>query len=307
MGLELLAGPEISRSKLTFALDRSEKDKQLWDVTLQRRSRDDPTPVAQIQKTPTELKFRWLPAAAELTDANYFRNCRVKLSAGKEFGWMGLRKFVEVEDFRFPQDKTSVRAELDLLTWLPNPDALNITLLPFKVEKDESLIFLPREITKRSPGKIFFRKKDNVQFFFIEVSADPRTKLRMQAEMFVITPNGTPQPLKQPENMAQFAQTLVSRMSSAVTLSQNAATAKRPSSISAADFNRQKKVYADAADLATLQAAAAAEYVEIVEHLKGRTIPFEVYFELDGQQITLARSTDDKKAPIKSRKTKAKK
>ena len=303
MGLELLGEPAISKNKLTFALERSATDKQLWDVTLKRRRNDDPTPVAQIQKTPTELKFRWLPAAADLPDANYIRNCKLKLSAAKEFGWLGLRKLVDIENFRFPEDKTSVKEEIDL-KWLPNPNVLKINLLPFKVEKDEAVSFLPREVGKRNPGMIFFREKDDLRFFFIEVSADARAKLRMQAEMFVILPNGTPQPLKRPDNIVQFAQTLENRMKSAMVLSQGAAATKRPSSISAADFNKQKKSFADAAKLATIQSTVVKDYVEIVKHLTGRKIPFEIYFEMEGHQITLARSTDEKKELIKSKKPK---
>jgi hypothetical protein len=99
MGLELLTGPEVCKYKFVFDLKRSASDKQLWDIRMQRRKRDDPLPVAQIQKTPTELKFRWLPAAEEFDDANYIRNCKIKLSAAKDIGWIGFRKPVDIQDF----------------------------------------------------------------------------------------------------------------------------------------------------------------------------------------------------------------
>ena len=304
MGLELLTGPEVCKHKFVFDLKRSASDKQLWDIRMQRRKRDDPLPVAQIQKTPSELKFRWLPAAEEFDDANFIRNCKIKLSAAKDIGWIGLRKPVDIQNFGFQSGKTSVKTDVDL-KWLPNPQGVKIELDPFQVEEKDrenhrgKVVFAPREVLKKEPGLIFFREKEDLRFFFVEVGVDIRSKLKMQAQMYALGANGAPRPLRKPAELLQLADVLAERKVEAeryqATIAQ---VSTKPAVVKMFPSLKEEKSYATIAAkakretlLATRQHVACGDYVKIVQTLDGLRIPFQVFFDMDGHRIKLAQST----------------
>jgi len=306
MGLELLAGPEICKHKFVYDLKRSATDKQLWDIRMQRRKRDDPLPVAQIQKTPTDLKFRWLPAAEKFDDANYIRNCKIKLSANKDTFWIGLRKPVDIQNFAFESGRTSVKADVDF-KWLPNPEVVRVELNPFVAEERGNaqedrhkgkVIFAPRDVLKKAPGVIFFREREELKFFFVEVGVDIRSKLKMQAQMFALGANGAPRPLKKPADILQLVNVLGGRKAEAETHQAwiNQAPGK-PEVVKKFAIYKDEKSLATikakvkkATDLATRQYEASGDYVKIIQNLEGLRIPFHVFFDMDGHRIKLAES-----------------
>ncbi len=306
MGLELLAGPEICKHKFVFDLKRSANDKQLWDVRMQRRKRDEPLPVAQIQKTPTEVKFRWLPAAEKFDDANYIRNCKIRLSAGKDFAWIGLRQPVEIQNFAFESGRTSMKTDFDL-TWLPNPQVVRIELDPFKAEERDGehhrgrVFFGRREVVKKAPGLIFFRENQDLRFFFIEVGVEIRSKLRMQAQMFALGTDGKPRPLKKPTDFLQLANILDARKTEAERYQAAIVQAKNKAGIvqvfpnlkDQGDYKSIAGKANKAAALATRQKETCDDYVKIIENLAGLKIPFQVFFDMDGHRIKLAQSYAD--------------
>ncbi len=303
MGLELATGPEVCKNKFAYDLKRSAQDKQLWDVRLKRRKRDEPLPVAQIQKTPTELLFRWLPAAEKYAEANFIRNCKIKLSAAKDLGWLGLRKPVAIENFAFENGRASLKADVNL-KWLPNPQAIRIELSPFTVEQRVpnsdagKVYFAPREVAPKAPGAIYFRQRDDLRFFFVEVGVEIRSKLKMQGQMFVLGASGTPQPLRKLNEILDLADVLAVRKGETERVQAMVAQAKNKEGVvkifpELKDEGNYKAISGkakQATDLATRQALAGNEYVKIVKNLAGRRIPFEIYFDLDGQRIPLARS-----------------
>ncbi len=305
MGLELLAGPEICKHKFVYDLKRSATDKQLWDIRMQRRKRDDPLPVAQIQKTPSEVTFRWLPTAEKFDDANYIRNCKIRLSAGKDFSWIGFRKPVEIQSFAFPSGRTSVKTDIDL-AWLPNPQVVRIELDPLKVEEREQgnhvkgkVFYSPREVTKKVPGLIYFREKKDLRFFFVEVGADVRSKLRMTAQMYAVGGDGTPRPLKKQSDFLQLADILAARKADAERYQAVIAQAKNKSGVvkifpnlkDQGDYSDISSKANKATTLATLQKETSDDYIKIIEKLNGLQIPFQVFFDMDGHRIKLAQST----------------
>ena len=305
MGLELLAGPEICKHKFVFDLKRSASDKQLWDIRMQRRKRDDPLPVAQIQKTPAELKFRWLSAAEKFEDANYIRNCKIKLSAAEYSAWIGLRKPVDIQNFAFQSGKTSVKADIDL-AWLPNPQKVQIELAPIKVEEKDKenrekgkVFYSPREVSKKAPGLIYFREKEDLRFFFVEVSVDVRSKLKMQAQMYTLGGDGSPRPLKREADFTQLFDVLTARKAEAELLQATIESAKNkagvvkimPNLSEEGDFRAILSKAKKTTSLATRQQQACEDYVQIIKKLVGLKIPFQVFFDMDGHRIKLAQST----------------
>jgi hypothetical protein len=74
------------------------------------------------------LAFSWQPAAAEVQDANYLRNCILECAAGEAKRAIVLRPHVESEGMIFGFGKTkrrsgSFRAALE---WLPDPESLHV-------------------------------------------------------------------------------------------------------------------------------------------------------------------------------------
>ena len=295
ISLKLLTGPEVCKSKVLFDLVRSESNKQLWDVRLQRRKRETPVPIAQFQKTPSDFLFRWLPAASQYDEANYIRNCKIKASSPDYLGWVGLRKPLKIEKFVFPENKTSVKLDVDL-QWLPNPENLKIELTPFSIEKrvkgkDRGNVYLePKEITRNLPGIVFFRKDEKYRFLFLRVDADVRAKLKLQCQMYVLGGTGKVLPLRKTNEMEELANALKLRKQEAMLRSQQAETADLPNGVTKTEFNQLKKELGRAADLAVQQSDVAEDYTKIVSELANRRIPFEVFFELGQQRIKLAYS-----------------
>ena len=146
---------------------------------------------------------------------------------------------------------------------------------------------------------IFFREKEDLRFFFIEVGVDVRSKLKMQAQMFTLGANGAPRPLKKTADLLQLADALAARQSEAETYegmiqkTQNKAGLVKvfPKLKDAGDFKTILDSASKAAKLANRQYKACGEYAEIIQNLNGLSIPFLIFFDIDGHRIKLAEST----------------
>lgn len=289
LGLELLAEPAIARGKVDLTLNRSADDKQLWNVELTAK-RSDPIAVAQFQKTPTEMKFRWLPAAAENNDANFLRNCKLKLSTPKDSTWLGLRSPVLIEGLGFAEDAAMAKAETEV-NWLPNPEMLKVELQPFQIGgPDDRVGFNPREVTKRAPGRIFFREKEPERFFFIEVTTEIRKKTRFLAQMTVLVPGGGSQPLRAASDLVGYTQALEEQKNQALYQYEQSKTAKKPKNMEYKEFSRLKKEAEQNAETLTEMTDLSRLYVDLAKQLSGREIPIQIYFDMSGHRIVIAKS-----------------
>jgi predicted flap endonuclease-1-like 5' DNA nuclease len=294
LGLQLLAGPEITKNKVDLKLNRSANDKQLWNVELGVK-RSDPIAIAQFQKTPTEMKFRWLPTAAENKSAAALRNCMLKLSTPKDSQWLGLRMPVMIENFKFVDDQGFTKAETEIDS-LPNLPALKVELQPMQLkvktadEKAISLTYQPRQISKRDPGRIFFQRSESSRFFYVEVTADIRKKSRFTAQMMVAYPNSNPQPLRSAGNLVDIARAIEPEKAAAMNLYQRSLQAKKPKDMTVTEFNGLKKEAKDKADDLTKLAKVTVENIAVAKKLSGKQIPLEVYFDMEGHRIVIAKS-----------------
>lgn len=289
LGLDLLAEPAIARNKIGFQLNRSASDKQLWDVELSQK-RGAPIAVAQFQKTPTEFKFRWLPSAVKNDNANYLRNCKLKLSVPKDSAWLGLRSPILIDDFSFSGDKATIKVETEL-NWLPNPTEIKIELQTFKIGgRDDKVSFTPREITKRGPGRIFFRDNESERFFFINVTADIRKKTRLQAQMMVLLPNGAPQPLRSTNDLAEFANAIGMKKTEADYQYEQSKIAKKPKNMETQEFNRLKDEAESNAKRLGKMFELSKNYFDLGKLLSKQIIPLVIYFDMNGHRIVIAES-----------------
>ncbi len=294
LGLQLLAGPEISRSKIDLKLNRSENDKQLWNVEL-RPKRSDPIAIAQFQKTPTEMKFRWLPEAAKNKNAAALRNCMLKLSTPKDALWLALRVPVSIENFKFVDSQGFVKAEAEIDS-LPNPSVLKTELQPIimKVKTNERKAiapsYHPRKITKREPGKIFFQRSETRRFFYVEVTADIRKKSRFTAQMMLAFPKRNPQQVRSAKDLDDIAKAIELQRAEAKNNYQGSLEAQKPEGMATSEFNSLKKEAKDNFDNLENLAKISIQNIAVVKELLGKKIKLEVYFEMEGHRIVVAES-----------------
>ena len=288
LGLDLISGPQISRGKFELILNRSDDDNQLWDLAIQAK-RSDPVNVAQFQKTPTEMTFRWLPAAAENEDANYLRNCKLKLTTPNNTGYLGLRKPVTISGLIFAEDAASVKTEVEA-QWLPNPDALQIELKPFSTgDRADEVNFNPREITKRNPGQVFFRSKDDEKLFSVIVTADFRKNIRLNAQMTLNLPNSKPKALRTKADLDNFFSVVELEKTKANQFNQQAQMTKtRPTGMNKEEFNRIKDEANTKAEQMNDAFTLAAGAVETSKRLADVEIPVTIFFEMDGNPVVIA-------------------
>ncbi len=294
LGLELLAGPEIARSKIELKLKRTENDKQLWNVELGVK-RSDPVAIAQFQKTPTEMKFRWLPSAAENKGVDALSNCMLKLSTPKDSQWLGLRKPVAIENLNFTEDQGFVKSETEI-GFLPNPSALKAELqpIPFKVETEEEkaiqLSYNPRQITKREPGRIFFHRAETSRYFYVEVATDIRKKSRFTAQMMLTFPNRGPQVVRSIGDLVDIARAIEPQKTEAMNRFQQSLSAKKPGGMEVTEFNRLKKEAKDNANQLQKLAKISSQNIAVAKEFSGKKIKLQVYFEMGGHRIIVAES-----------------
>lgn len=294
LGLQLLAGPEIARNKIDLKLNRTENDKQLWDVELGAK-RSDPIAIAQFQKTPTEMKFRWLPEAAKNKNAAALRNCMLKLSTPKDSHWLGLRLPVPIENFAIVDGEGFIKAEAEIDA-LPNPSVLKTELQPIKlkVETEEEraidLSYNPRQITKREPGRIFFHRSESSRFFYLEVAADIRKKSRFTAQMMLAFPNTGPQPVRSAGDLVDVARAIEPQRADAMNRYRQSLEAKKPKSMEVGEFNSLKKEAKDNAVQLEKLARVSVQNIAVAKELSGKKIKLEVYFEMEGHRIIVAES-----------------
>ena len=297
LGLKLISEPAIARAKISFTLNRSADDKQLWNVEIAAK-RSTPIPVAQFQKTPTEMKFRWLPAAAEEKNASYLQNCLLELATPKDSVWLRLRSPVNLNGFAFAEDPTSSEYESEI-PWLPNPQDTKIELQPFNTgNRGDKVGFEPREFTSQGSGRIFFRDKLPERFFFVDVTAELRKKTKLEAQLTVLLPNGKTKSFRSMNDLSKFVAALGNEQKAATYRSEqvNALTGKtKPANMATEDLNKLKRESKANAAKLTKMSTLMQQYVESSKKLSGKVIPLQIYFEMESRRIIIAESKAFKK------------
>jgi serine/threonine protein kinase len=289
LGLELLAQPIIARGKIDFRMQRSLENKQLWNVDLHPK-RGDHVTVAQFQKTANAFLFRWLPEAAQREEVNYLRNAKIKLFTPQEFAWVGLRKPVVIRGFSFQPDATTAQAMVSL-DWLPNAEAMKIQLQPFTTgQKDDDVGFAPREITAKSPARIFFRKKQQDRFFFIEVVVNVRKKLTFEAKMKLRLPNETTKHVRYHSDIKSFSDAIGAEKIRADRQVKKSRGAAKPKNLDAKEFAKLKSEIAKRARDVNRALGVSRKYTGLARKLAGIEIPVLIYFDMDGHRIEIAKS-----------------
>ena len=296
LGLKLLSEPMIARAKISFTLNRSKDDKQLWNVELTPK-RSEPIAVAQFQKTPTEMKFRWLPAAAEQKNASYLQNCLLELATPKDSTWLRLRSPVDLKEFAFAEDPAFTEYEFEL-PWLPNPQDVKVELQPFNIgTRADKVGFEPREFKTQGSGRIFFRDKPPERFFFIDVGAEIRNKTKLEAQATVLLPNGKTQSFRSMSDLTKFTTALGNESEAASYRSEQLEKMRaktRPPNMTNDDLVKLRKEAKANASSLKKAFELSQKYVELSKKLSGRVIPLQIYFEMENHRIIIAEAKASK-------------
>jgi hypothetical protein len=289
LGAEILATPTIHRSKPVFEMARSSDDKQTWDISYRKKKKSQPVVVANLQKTANELKFNWLPDAANLEAANYLRNCRVKLSTPSHTHWLTLRKPFKIKDFMLGKKNGQVKVDFEI-PYMPNPLALGASANGIKFERLEKEDYKqkahlePSEMTPGVPARMYFHK-DKDRFLSLDVGISLRKKITLQAALVMQPEDQAPVLLEDPSAIAQVGMQIRQAAKQAQQLAKQAEQAHDRKEIKW----DEEKAYVDAAKKATDQAEHTKYYEHVVPQLVEKEIPVTITYALDDQhRIILA-------------------
>ena len=283
---ELITGKTISKSRLSFELQRDESDKQKWIVQFKRRPSDPLVPVAQFRYDGNELHFQWLASAAQEESVNYLRNCQLKLSAKDKIHFLTLRKPLAIEGFQLSQEDLSLKLDTEL-GWLPDPESLIVELDPFKYG-DLSAQLVNRVVKKRTPGVVFFSEKENQKFVWLEVSADLRKKLRLNLALKTSLPKFRKK-LSFLELLTGIGQDLKAKADFASAKYEQVKDLDTPEGMNWEDWRDAKKRMKADADKSQALASDTLEMAEKLKPLFENPVPLTVSFDLNGSKVTLAR------------------
>jgi len=290
LGVEILSTPVAHRSKPVFELARSSDDKQTWDISFKKKRRSPPVVVAKLQKTPNELKFNWLPEAAELSSANYLRNCRLKLSTAIHSHWLTLRRPVKIEGFALGKTAGQVKVDYEI-PFMPNPVALAASANGIKFERMDKEDYKqkshlePAEITPNAPARMYFHM-DKDRFLSLDVGIAIRKKVTLKAALVIQpSPDQPGTVLENPAGITQVGMQVRQLAQQAKAVAQQAKQALNQKKIK----EPEEKAYAAAAKKAADQAEHTGYYEHVVPQLLEKEIPVIITYALNDQhRIILA-------------------
>ena len=256
------------------------------EIGYRKKQKSDPVAIAKLRKTPNELFFSWLPAAATVDMANYLRNCRVKLSTATHSHWLTLRKPIKIDGFRLGANVGSVKLDVDI-PWMPNPAALSAQLDGIKFERfnkdnyKERAYLEPGEITPQNPARMYFHV-DADRFLSLDVVADIRKKLTLQAALVLHPlPGERAVVLQDPSKIGQIA----TRFRQMALEAQRQNNQAQVSDMKSDD----KKVYKNAFRKLNDRAELTGFYEHVVPQLVDKDIPVTLTYAVNEQhRIILA-------------------
>ena len=291
LAAELLSSPSVGKRSPVFSMKRSADDNQQWDISWNAK-RGDPIVVAKLKKSPGDLTFQWLPAAAENPSANYLRNCRMKLFTTSKSHWMSLRKPFRIKGFKVGKDSLDVSVESEI-PWLPSPGSITAqcSLIRMKVPPNSGRrpTLSPAEITKRSPARLYFSQNKS-RYLWVEISASISKKVKLNANVFAQpNPNDRPQRMRTRADIAAMRGGLVQLMQ---------ATEQRSKSKGVSQ-QAKRELEKNVIQLKGL-AESADYYHKISQNLVGIDIPVTVIYSLNNQhRIVLGTTSKDANVSLK--------
>ncbi|MEL7500661.1 MAG: protein kinase [Planctomycetota bacterium] len=275
LGLDLICPEGVARSRLIFESKREDEGKtQQWIIGVKKTPKQKPVPIAKFVRTDSEIQFQWLEKADKNKNAEYLRNCFVKLhTPDGEAAVLSLRKPVKIPSLRL--DEKSLQAELSFsVNHLPSPDRVRVEVNPIPDGDAEIEMFVPRADSE-SNALIYFRKlrdQENDKMWF-EVGADIRPKMKVTAGTKIVFPGRQPVLVKDIGDLKNLQSQLRAKLTVAVNrLNQKPRDTTLKSEKSQAEF----------------ESKAMNAYMKGVNQLLKVPVNLRVIADFDGYQVVMA-------------------
>lgn len=303
LGLEILAEPGVSKTKLIYELTRSNEDKQKWTVGVKKRKKEASAPLGEFRKSDSAFFFKWLPEAAENKYSEYLRNCHLKLKLPDgEATYLTLRKPIKIRDLRLTPQSLTNGIELKIPA-MPNPENIVVEVLPMRVSGLE-LDTVVSGIERGSPGIIMLKKHDGNGFMWIQVDGQLKSTLAVQANLVGRLGRNPPTGLGNMEAINSFIGALKQYENQQV-MRNNIKQKQQPKKDQKGALDKEKEQFRKAAEQAKAATNKAIEYKDIVSKLANKPISIRVYAKFGNLQTQLV--VTDPKLPQPEPKSKKKK
>lgn len=288
MGAELYADPAIGKGRMIFDLNRDNEDKQKWIVTVRRREKERPTEIAFFRKSESEFLFSWLPDAERNKNAQFLRNCIIKLKVPEFSHWLTLRKPIELEPIVLTAESPIFKIETEI-PHLPRLEEISIEILPVRDIPDVETTLEPPtiEFSQGIPGRILLKESDANAFVWIEVGAELKSKLKLQSSFVLLLANGRREPIKKLQALDELAASLKQYEMKAFNDYEIAKNTRAPSG-KGEEYDQIRSELEKAANRAKSQTIKAAEYATLVPKFLGQPISIRIYAKLGDHRTELA-------------------
>ena len=289
LALDLIADRTISRTKVDFTLERDKSDKQKWNVYCSPK-KDVNELVAFFNKSGDDLIFRWTDNAQHIEQANYLRNCQIKLETRGKSKSVSLRKPVSIPPVLLTADEAESKIDVPL-DWLPQPDSIIIELkappgegFPEHVVHDENFVIGGRD----KPVVIFLHRDENKRISWIKFESSVSSKIKIATELQFLA--GRMGKKYTPKLFDKFVTAIQAR--ALQTKAQlEALNAYNPAYGEKTKVDEAKKEVSKALELANAQFENAVLFRnEIIPGVFNHAFEFEIYYQRGGDKILLAQS-----------------
>lgn len=297
LGAELDVHPQAGRGKMLFEIDRAPDNNQTWIVTVRRNQRDKAQPIAQFRRTETEFLFQWLPEAAKNRLAGYLKNGQLKLILPTESTWLKLRRPILLKPLMLTPEALTADLEIDA-DYLPEMEILAIELLPTPIPNSE---LKPNRIDllEGIPGRIMLVPDETEPFVWIQLNADVKQKIRLQANL-VGHILGQVKPVRELDDLNELA-TLLKQQESTLKLQYDQAVKTKAPPGQGEEFDKLRAAAKKAWEAAQVRRQQAIKYTELAPAAMNQPIGIRIVAKMEGHEIEIAKT----KMPPRPAKTSA--
>ncbi len=302
--LELVTDKNISRSSIEF--DMSEGQESEWTVQMFEPGNSNKSSVANFSLKNGALEFNWLDGAPEQSNANYLRNCVLRLRWDNGTRAIALRKPIIVDGFRLDRQEPQIRLDIPELEYLPKNAV--VELLELDEEIYGTTFLLPEERTDRLfSGKngleIHFSDLPEFQLAYVILSSELRNRARLEATLLLrLIPDqksrmATTATLEAAGNqLEEYFQTV--KINHDGLKGMKIDELRRQFNLSSDQFKNEHKLakvkeLKQEMEFSEKRAKSFRELRTRLEAFYERSIPIAIFHDVDGHRVTLATTSTE--------------
>lgn len=291
LGVELIAERSVARTKVEFNIERDKANKQQWNIYCSAK-KDSNEHVATLRKTEDNLFFEWTGNASQVEQANYLRNCQVKLETRGTSKTVNLRKPIVFSSIKLTAEDAEAKTEVPL-DWLPQSSSIVVVMkapptegFPEHVIFNENLNVGDRD----NPVVIFLHRDENKRLCWFKFESSISGKIKIDSELQFTTGRAvrTYSP-KMFDKLVGAFQAQALQVKSQL----EALNAYNPKYGEKGKLDETKKEVSKALEFANAQFENAASFRnDIIPAALNHSFEFEIYYQLENDRILLAKTQD---------------